>query len=575
MKKEIIWKSGAIVFAILLVFAIATAGFTNFDRFSGISETGLKEFSYANKLSSGNADVDLFVMSKCPYGTQAEDSFAEVVKTLKDTVNLNVEFIGDYQDGQFTALHGEPEVIGNKIQLCVKEYFPEKFLDFALCQNENYQEIPTNWEGCATRLSLDTETLGECFTGDKGNKLLKDSYAKADKAEVTGSPTIFIEGERYNGGRDPLSLMMAICSVTDSEECNELPECTSNAHCTEYPSKVGTCSENACAYVDPVDFDGTIINDKTCSSCDSTQIVGALSSMFKGLDMKTLDISSTQATELVEDLGITYLPAYIFEKEITQTNSWKADPKFRSYFVEGEEYFLLRNEVVGSKYYATEEMRNAHMESLGIKTGDNRPQIDFFVMSYCPYGNIAEEAIFEAYPEVKDSVDFNPHYIYYSGYGGGGPEYCLDENDVYCSMHGIQELNQGIRELCVKNEYGIDAWFDFAIAANDQCNYENVDECWEGVAQSLGYDVNTIATCEATQGLTLAEEDFKLTQLYGAQGSPAVYIDGVEYQGPRSGDGYLQSICEGFEDAPAICDKDFNVAVPTQTAAPSAAACGV
>jgi len=86
-------------------------------------------------------------------------------------------------------------------------------------------------------------------------------------------------------------------------------------------------------------------------------------------------------------------------------------------------------------------------------------EVDFYVMSYCPYGDIAEEALEPVYRVLKDNVNFNPKYIFYNNYQGGGPAYCIDAESKYCSMHGVQEANQGIRELCVEKYFGSDAFF--------------------------------------------------------------------------------------------------------------------
>jgi hypothetical protein len=109
---------------------------------------------------------------------------------------------------------------------------------------------------------------------------------------------------------------------------------------------------------------------------------------------------------------------------------------------------------------------------------------------------------------------------------GGGSTYCFDDDSKYCSMHGVQEANQDIREECVLDKYGIGAWFDFATKMNAECTAQNADTCYENVATSLGYDLDYIKNCEATKANDYGASNAELMSLFGAQGSPAIYING-------------------------------------------------
>jgi len=57
-------------------------------------------------------EVELFVMSYCPYGTQMEKGILPAFDTLGDTVDAELKFV-DY------AMHGEKEVKENLRQYCI------------------------------------------------------------------------------------------------------------------------------------------------------------------------------------------------------------------------------------------------------------------------------------------------------------------------------------------------------------------------------------------------------------------------------------------------------------------------
>ena len=181
-----------------------------------------------------------------------------------------------------------------------------------------------------------------------------------------------------------------------------------------------------------------------------------------------------------------------------------------------------------------------------------KTNVKFFVMAYCPYGNQAESGLIPVYNLLKDKVDWEPHYVIYANYGGGGPDYCL-ANGSYCSMHGIQELNQDIRELCIWKYETHDKFFDFLADVNDACTSQNVDTCWEAVAKKYGINTDKIKQCQADEGVALVKAEYELNQELGIQGSPSVLINDAEYNGGRAPDNYKTSICSGFNTPPSEC----------------------
>ena len=139
-------------------------------------------------------------------------------------------------------------------------------------------------------------------------------------------------------------------------------------------------------------------------------------------------------------------------------------------------------------------------------------------------------------------------------------------------MHGIQELNQNIREQCVEKYMGTGKMFDFMLAMNAQCNYQNADSCWEAVAKKLGLDTAKISRCEAEEGLVFVKRDKELNDILGVSGSPTVFVDGEPYTGPRTPAGYAAALCSAFEDAPAECN-DLSIFGEIEPTAYDSASC--
>ncbi|MFC1755663.1 thioredoxin domain-containing protein [Thermoproteota archaeon] len=214
--------------------------------------------------------VEFYVMSQCPFGTQVIDAIAPVMEKMGDAVDLKIEYIvQEISPGQFSSLHGEPEVQGNIVQLCAKQYNPDLYIKFIVCQNKNAGAIPGNWESCVDSEGLDKESIKTCYEGDEGKELLSESAKRTNKAGARASPTIFINGESYQGARDTLAFQRAICQKTDHPECADIPACASSIDCTADEGKVAVCinpdkKDARCEQQDPVDFELIILNDKTC-----------------------------------------------------------------------------------------------------------------------------------------------------------------------------------------------------------------------------------------------------------------------------------------------------------------------
>ena len=121
-------------------------------------------------------------------------------------------------------------------------------------------------------------------------------------------------------------------------------------------------------------------------------------------------------------------------------------------------------------------------------------------------------------------------------------------------MHGVQELNQGVRELCV-NKYQTDKFWDFVMAANEKCDYTNVDTCWEQVAKYVGVKTEQIKTCQNDEAVSLLEEEIKLNAEYEASGSPTIILNGEAYTGSRTPEAFKQAVCSSFNNAPEACSQ--------------------
>ncbi len=512
--KPNLWKGVSIVLGVLVIFLIFGKSDTQPDN-SPKEQLIIEEYS------------DF----QCSYCKRVVPTVKQLEELYGDKIRFEYKHfpLGFHKDAQKASEASE----------CARDQ--DKFWEYhdKLFANQQVLDI-SSLKKYAKELGLDSITFDSCLdNGDKA-ELVKSQMLEGQSKGVTGTPAFIINGELISGAQ-PIESFIPIIEKALGEKSDGLDK----------------------LYGDEPEVELIIITEKDCADCDTTQIVEVTRKLFPRLAMEEIDVNSVGGKKLVRTYNLEKIPSYLFNSNIINTKEFKQNNDIQGSFEKTGEGYKLKDEVTGAVTFIDPVKRAAYearlaeeeklaKERLGMK-GD-KPQIDFFVMSYCPYGNQAEEAIEKVYQELKDKAVFQPRYVIYSNYRGGGPKYCLDKESKYCSMHGIQELNQNIRERCVYEDMGTKEFFEFTLAMNKKCNAQNADGCWEGVAKELGLDTEKIAKCERERGIEFAKGDKELNDLLKVQGSPTLFIDGQAYNGARTPEGYLSALCAAFDKKPSECD---------------------
>lgn len=180
---------------------------------------------------SDKPKAELFVMSFCPYGVQAESYMKPVVDLLGNKAEIKVRFIA--QSGEslnsVQSLHGLSEAKEDLRQLCIMKNYPEKYWNYLTVFNKNCYPIYMNetaldscWKNSATGAGIDATKIESCVSSD-GLALIKADGQAAGAYGVSGSPTLIINGAIYNGQRSPEDFKNAICSAFNNppSECSQ------------------------------------------------------------------------------------------------------------------------------------------------------------------------------------------------------------------------------------------------------------------------------------------------------------------------------------------------------------------
>ncbi|NOZ81178.1 MAG: hypothetical protein GXP63_05910 [DPANN group archaeon] len=552
---------------ILLVVVGFLVYFIAFDEQMEQVEEGLEPAETAPIARS--AKLDLYVTSRCPYGTLAENALKPVIEQFGDSVSLKIHYIVNRQGSGFVSLHGPEEVQGDIVQLCAQEHAPASFLDLVVCMNKDVSSIPSNWGSCASAVGMDPSQIAAiktCYAGEEGQQLLEASVEDSARRNVHGSPTLFINNITYSGRRDAASYLRGICArLGDHPACANTPACNSDRDCTAEPDRVGICEDASsdvarCVYADPVDFEVIVINDKDCRSCDTSRVILTDEKLFRGVHHRTIDISTPEAQAYVKKLHLTLLPVFLFSQDVTKTYTWIKNPPIRGAFQPADlTHFRMKDVMTRARYPISEQARASYLQKIGIRTGDNRPRVDFFSMGTCPYVAEAEEALLPVVDLLGDSIDVVPHYLFFDGLTPSGKTACLDADRHFCSPLGLVELQQDVRSLCVFNHAGIDAWFNFS-ASLSSCR-DDADSCWKDAAARAGVDPGIIRSCYDQERQALLDDERPLLDAMHVLAAPSLFVDGEEYVGPSSPESFKRFICSFFETPPPSCDEQLSSGV--------------
>lgn len=178
----------------------------------------------------------------------------------------------------------------------------------------------------------------------------------------------------------------------------------------------------------------------------------------------------------------------------------------------------------------------------------DKPTVELFVMSFCPYGVQAEQIMKPVFDLLGSKADFNVRFI--ASVGG-------TTIDSVQSLHGANEAKEDLRQLCIAKYYDkVTYWKYVSYIANGyptNISTSTIDTKWKEAAAVANIDTTKIETCVANESLALMNADVAITNAYGVSGSPTLIINGVQYSGSRSSTAFQQAICAAFTTPPAEC----------------------
>lgn len=162
----------------------------------------------------------------------------------------------------------------------------------------------------------------------------------------------------------------------------------------------------------------------------------------------------------------------------------------------------------------------------------DKPEVELFVMTYCPYGTQAEKGLIPVIETMGNEADITIRFVHYF-------------------MHGDKEEEETYRQVCIREEQA-GKWLSYL-----RCFLEAGDS--KGCLSKLNINVDS---CIGSKAKQYYAEDSKLSQEYGVQGSPTLIINGIEASSERNPSAYLSTICSADSSPSGKCSEELSTQTP-------------
>ncbi|MDP2628622.1 MAG: thioredoxin domain-containing protein, partial [Nanoarchaeota archaeon] len=198
--------------------------------------------------------------------------------------------------------------------------------------------------------------------------------------------------------------------------------------------------------------------------------------------------------------------------------------------------FIIGNNLIS---ILPQENINNRQSSKDIPKTD-KPVVELFIWSYCPYGVQAQAPMAEVVSLLGDSVEFKA-VLYYDG-------------------HGAFETQENKIQECIQKIAPEKYWnYASGFVANiyPKCGQTQDVSCdkTESVKlmKSLGIDSDAVLSCVNSQGGDLLSDASARAQALGVTGSPTIVINGVKVDVARDAESIKGAVCSAFNNVPSVC----------------------
>ena len=268
-----------------------------------------------------------------------------------------------------------------------------------------------------------------------------------------------------------------------------LPRCFSDANCKK-DAQVGTCLDPGqksaqCSFKTANKINLLVVTARDCRVCDTAAMIGLFKKDFPGLAVSYMQYPEAKAKNMLKDLSINTLPAYLFGKEIEKENKFDG---LKNFLIAKGAYYIVKTELSGFSYLPERKKIPG--------------KLDLFI------------SLFDKdTPALLETVkDFSPgiHFL------------AAAKDSIFSAPAGNLEVEDEERAVCVRALYPERFWdYITCRAANPYTSW------WEDC--TIGMDTGAVKACaRSDKAKALLTEDTALNRELQVMNGPTYLVDNQE-----------------------------------------------
>lgn len=275
----------------------------------------------------------------------------------------------------------------------------------------------------------------------------------------------------------------------------------------------------------------------------------------KAIDFINTNMLQGQATALLSNVG---------EKNGLYTMSFSIGNQSYDSYVSKDGGLLFPSAIPLET--AAQQQTSSQASSQSYPKTD-KPKVELFVMSHCPYGVKAQEILVPVMKLLGESAEIKTRFVSYAMHGkieidDNNIEYCIqkDQESKYAAYLACFVKSQKSDE-CIKS-VGIDA--------------DNLNSCINSIDEQ--YNITVLYNDQSTWLSGRYPQypvDKELNQQYDVQGSETLVVNGVHVSPAEyrwDSDKLKAIVCSAFNTAPKECSQTLSSS--DSSSSPSAGSCG-
>ncbi|MBI4655968.1 MAG: hypothetical protein HY746_04370 [Elusimicrobia bacterium] len=406
-----------------------------------------------------------------------------------------IPLVSKDEKGAWRSVRGDNEAQESKRIAVIQKFYPDRLYEYLNARSLN--AWPDGWRDAAAFAGIAFEDFNAKI-GKHGDEALEEYSGYIQKYPLREAG-MAVNGKIYSGGFKLMNLFEMVNS--------ELPQ--SKRFAIPKSPAVG-------GKVKPPGFWAVVDSASGISRDDA--VISAFLKYFEGLKEEILEYDSAARKKMFKNIDSA--PAYIIEDtEAVRSNF--ANMISAGVFKAMDKYFV---------YY------DRNKKSAYLKNKEERDNLKIFVMSQCPFGIQAENAVIEAVRNklIPEKTKVEIHFI-------ADAEKTPDGGYSFKSLHGTAEWEENARQLLIAKKFP-DKFFDYLLERNKDVSSSQ----WEAAALRTGINASEVSGA-FEEAKNLLFEDVKLADNLNISTSPTFLVNGKI---SVVGLGELTKI-KGFEKVPS------------------------